>query len=187
MTPPFLARAIVAAVAPPLDYDVVSGDLHEEYVRRAASNGAAADLWYWSQTLRSVPSLLSYSRSGSLASNLASGLIVAGVLLAMLVANELVGDVVHRFYGEASGLGAWPYFVTGWLVAVLAGAVLAAAVRSQGIRLALVAAGAFVAVVAVPIAFSFSSPLTLPTWILVLGAVPALCAGTATYQIIRRR
>jgi hypothetical protein len=59
-----LAQALVAATAPPNDYESVAGDLHEEYLRRARfADVHAANRWYWSQALRSIPSLLSYSRA----------------------------------------------------------------------------------------------------------------------------
>ncbi len=33
MKPPALAQAIVAAAAPASDYEIIAGDLHEEYLR----------------------------------------------------------------------------------------------------------------------------------------------------------
>src|SRR5260370_26631725 len=100
MTPPLVARALVAVATAPNDYESVAGDLYEEHARRVESTGrACADRWYWSQALRSIPWLLSYSRSGrSLAANATTSAIVVGVLFAMLWCWDAIGGAIHSPY-----------------------------------------------------------------------------------------
>jgi hypothetical protein len=189
MKPPFLARALVAAAAPPVDYESVDGDLYEEYAQHAKCTGRAfADRWYWSQAIRSLPSLLSYSRSRrSLGANLTTAAIVAFALVAMLLLNEVLYNAIFAVYRTISGIGAWPFFLAGWLDAAFFGALIAALVRSQGVRLALIASLVLLISIAIPILLGFSSPLTLRTWLLLLGAIPAMGAGAGVYQVVRRR
>jgi hypothetical protein len=190
MTPPVWARAVVAATAPPRDYESVAGDLHEEYVRIAQRDGRAkADAWYCSQALRSIPSLLSYSRFGeSPWMRIGVGFFVAIALVAMLIVNELAADAVARFtHATLFGWGSWPYFVVGWLDALVFGFAIAAVVRSYGTRLVLVAGLLLLAAVVIPILTHDSSPLSPRTTVLLVGAVPAMCAGAGLYQVIRRR
>ncbi len=186
MTPPIVPRALVAAATSPVDYESVAGDLYEEYAQRVSSTGrACADRWYWAQAFRSIPSLLSYSRSRhSLAANVTTAAIVVGVLIAMLLFKEMLDDVVHSVYRHAAH---WLFFLVDWMAAALFGAVLSAILRSQGLRLALIASlvlvGAFVSM----IALGLSSPLQPPAWLLLLGAIPAMSLGAAAYQVVRRR
>ena len=189
MTPPFLARALVAATAPPADFESVAGDLQEEYALRVRSAGrAGADRWYWSQALRSIPSLLAYTRvRPSLVFDALIAALVVVLLVAMLVLNELLGDAIFAVYHHGSGVLAWPFFLAGWSDAVFFGALLAAILRSRGLRLTLIASLALVAAIAIPIFLGFSSPLSAGTWLLLLGAVPAMSAGTALFQVLRRR
>lgn len=189
MTPPAIARAIVAVATPPPDYESVSGDLHEEYVRKARYEGrASADAWYWSQAIGSIPSLLSYSRtSPSAGGTFVTALVVLGAIVGMLFANELIGDAIHSVYRTVSGIGAWPFFLAGWLDAACFGALIAALRRSHGMRLVLVSALTLVAFVAVPIALRVSSPLSAPTWILVFGAAVSMSVSGAAYHLARRR
>jgi hypothetical protein len=152
MMPPIVPRTLLAAATAPLDHDSVIGDLHEEYLERFQSLGRAhADRWYWSQTLRSIPSLLSYSRApGSLGAGAATVAIAALVLFAMLALNELIADAILTVYHSQSGTAAWPFFLAGWLDAACCGAVLAALLRSRGVRAVLLASLALIAAIAIP-------------------------------------
>ncbi len=102
MMPPFLAQALVAAAAPPNDYESVVGDLHEEYVRLSRFSGqGAANRWYWSQVIRSIPSLLSYSRAQrSVGAAARTVLIVAAVLFVMMLAIEPINDLLRAIFGH---------------------------------------------------------------------------------------
>lgn len=186
MTPPFVARAVLAAVTPPPDYESVAGDLHEEYMLRAESMGRVrANRWYWSQTLRSMPSLLSYSRARrSFASDTATTLIVVAVLFAMLLFKEPVDAMVHAIYRNAAH---WVFFFADWIDAALFGAVLCAIVRSQGLRMTLIASLVLVGGFAIPIVAGVSPRLPGAAWLLLLGAIPAMSIGAASYQVMRRR
>ncbi len=187
MTPPVLAQALVAATAPPNDYESVAGDLHEEYVRLTHCAGeAAANRWYWSQALRSIPSLLSYSR---LHRSIATGLVTASVALAVLVAMLLAVEPIQHlllaaFGGSRSPM--WALFSAEWLNAALFGAILASAVRSGGIRLALWSSLFFIAAIVVPTFLGYSSRLPLYEWLLIVGLIPSMSTGAGLYQIIRR-
>ena len=125
MTPPLFARALIAATAPPGDYESVAGDLFEEYTRRAqCGERVRADRWYWSQVFRSIPYLLSYSRlHRSFGATLARFFAIGILVLTMLVANELIGDAIHTLYRTVTGLGAWPFFLAGLADAAFFGAV----------------------------------------------------------------
>lgn len=105
MTSPFVPRALLAAVTPPLDYDSVAGDLYEEYTWRVGSAGrSCANRWYWSQAFRSVPSLLAYSRSsGSLAQHAATASIVISALFALLWREDTTSGVVHAAFPAFTG------------------------------------------------------------------------------------
>jgi hypothetical protein len=186
VTPPFVARALLAAATPPADYESVAGDLYEEYGRRVASTGRAfADRWYWSQALRSVPSLLMYSRSrSSFAANAATGAIIVCLLLAMLLCKETIDGAIYALYRNA---GRWSFFLADWSDAALFGAALAAIVRSQGLRLTLIASLVLVAGFALPIVLGLSAPIHPLAWLLLLGAIPAMSFGAAAYQVVRRR
>lgn len=57
--PPRTAQAIARLCTPLTDVDAILGDLAEEYAERATSGTRTrADLWYWSQVLRSALPLL---------------------------------------------------------------------------------------------------------------------------------
>jgi hypothetical protein len=189
MTPPIIPRALVAIATARADYESVSGDLHEEYVRLARSSGNVdADRWYWSQVLRSLPSLLSYSRSGrSVGSAFVKGLLVAGLTLAMLVCAEFLDDAIRTVYPYAGGVKSLPVLIAEWMLAAAFGVAISASVRSHGLRATLFASFGLVAAVAVPIVLGFSSPLPPIEWLLLLGAVPAMSAGAAAYQAVSRR
>ncbi len=188
MNPPIVPRALVTAATPPIDHDSVIGDLHEEYLDRLRSHGRPlADSWYWSQALRSLPALLSYSRSRrSLGARLGTVVTVAVLLLTMLAVNEFAVNVMCSFSNDICTARKLPFYLVGWTDAAVFGAVLVAIVRSQGVRLAIISATALLIAIAVPIALGFSSPLTISTWLLILGAIPAMGLGAAAYQIVRR-
>lgn len=184
MRPPVVAEALVAAVAPPNDYESIAGDLHEEYLRYARlSSRRAANRWYWSQVLLSIPSLLSYSRAHrSALYAIGVGLTVLAVLIAMLLATVPINALLQAIFGSRCPLGV--QFCADWIDAAVFGAVLALIVRSGGVRLAFWAASLLVLAFAVPALLGFpSSQAPLPAWILLGGAVPAMCAGAALYQV----
>ena len=83
------------------DYEIVAGDLHEEYVRiRYLSGAKAANRWYWAQTVLSIPSLLSYSRSnGSVYRKIGVALIALAVLFTMLVVITVIEAVFQPLFG----------------------------------------------------------------------------------------
>lgn len=186
LTPPRAAHALIAAASPPSDYEVVAGDLHEEYARIARYAGmAAANRWYWSQALRSVPGLLSYSRAPrSFGANAFAGFMVLVVICAMLFVKDLIDRGIDA--AHLTALPAWIYLCFDWLDAAFFGAVLAFLVRSQGVRLAVWAASALVAAIVIPTLFGFSSRLPVYAWVLIFGVVPAMGLGAGIYQIGHR-
>lgn len=188
MSPPAIARAIVAISAPPSDFESVCGDLHEEYARILAREGRPrADAWYWSQAIRSVPSLLSYSRvPRSISALVLTVALVLVAIVAMLCVNELVDDTIVGAYRAAHGT-AWIFFIVGPLVAASFGALIAAVRRSYGIRLVLFSACGLLAFIAVPILFQWSSRLSAATWILIVAASASMCIGGALYHLAARR
>lgn len=187
MTPPAIAQALVAISTPPHDYESVLGDLHEEYVRRAECDGRArADSWYRAQAVASIPSLLSYSRARqNPGTTFVTLLVVLASIVAMLSANELLGDAIHSVYRPVNG--AWPFFLAGWLDAACFGALIAALRSSHGMRLVVISAFALLAFIAVPIALQISSPLSPGTWVLALGAALSMSIGGAAYHLARLR
>lgn len=188
MTPPVIAQALLAAAAPPGEYDSVAGDLHEEYLRRVGIHGAAAaNRWYWSQALASIPPLLSYSRTQrTLWNALATGAIVLVALVVLLLATEAINDAIRLACG-GNLCPAWEYFSADWIDAAAFGAMLAICVRTGGVRLVLWSGLLLIAGIVVPTLLGFSSRLPLIEWLLLFGAVPAMCAGAAIYQVIRTR
>jgi hypothetical protein len=189
---PLLARALVAAAAPPDDYESVVGDLHEEYEMRLSEHGRrSADRWYWSQALRSMPPLLTYSRSrNSFIATALATLAVLAILALMLICNEMIDDglaaIIPSIQHAHDGIRAWPFFAVGWSVAAVFGAILVAIFRSRPFRLPLAASLMLIAAIAVPIALGISSHLSVLTWMLVLGSMPAMVGGAAMYQTLRR-
>ncbi|MGA9418318.1 MAG: permease prefix domain 2-containing transporter [Candidatus Cybelea sp.] len=188
MRPPVVAEALVAAVAPPNDYESIAGDLHEEYLRYARLGGRrAANRWYWSQVLLSIPWMLSYSRAHRSALRaIGLGLIAVGVLVAMLLATLPINALLDAIFGSSN----WPLSVqlcADWIDAAIFGAVLALIVGSGGVRIAFWAALLLVLAFAVPALLGFpSSQAPVWAWILLGGAVPAMCAGAALYQVLIR-
>ena len=189
MSKPPLFPAVLLAAAQPLDYESISGDLDEEYHLRTQSLGrTSADRWYWSQVMRSLPSLLSYSRARNTpAGNVAVAVTVACLLFIMLFFKELVDSAIHAVYHPAvSSVHIWPYFPADWLVAVLFGALLVAMVRPHEIRIAIIAPLVLVSAFVLPIILGLSPPLSALTWLLILGAIPAMTAGGLVYHFLRK-
>ncbi|MGA7354245.1 MAG: hypothetical protein WA431_04595 [Candidatus Cybelea sp.] len=189
MKPPVVAEALVAAAAPPNDYESIAGDLHEEYLRYARlSSRSAANRWYWSQVLLSIPWMLSYSRARRSALHaIGRALTAVGVLVAMLLATVPINALLDAIFGGAN----WPLsvqFCADWIDAVIFGAVLALIVRGGGARLAFWTASLLVLAFVVPALLGFpSSQAPLWAWILLGGTVPAMCAGAALYQVVVKR
>lgn len=187
MKPPLVARALVAAVTAPSDYENISGDLYEEYMLRVQSSGRkCGDMWYWSQALRSIPSLLSYSRTQlSPSGTVKNALLVVCVLSAMLAIKGFVDQLIDCS-DPRTWLSEWLYLCIDWSVAAGSGALLGAVVRSQGVRLALFSSVFLVSAFAFPIVLGVSPRLPAEAWVLLLGAIPAMSAGAAGYQVVRR-
>jgi undecaprenyl pyrophosphate phosphatase UppP len=184
--PPAIAQSLVAACAPTGDYEIVAGDLQEEYLRVVSLRGAkAANRWYWAQTLRSMPSLLSYSKSNtSAARRIGVALTALGVLVAMIVAVTVIDSLL-------SGMGRaliWVFFLLNWLAAVAFGAILARLVRNDGVRVAFCAALFLVLCFVTPaLAGNPHSQAPLLAWILLWGVIPAMCIGAGLYQAARSK
>ena len=185
MTPPILARALVAAAAPASDYEMIAGDLYEEYLQIVHADGAtAANRWYWSQALHSIPSLLSYSRSNASALRQIG---IAFTALAVLVAMFAVLASIDTVFGSAQ-LPEWVWWCINYGAAVAFGAILALLVRTDGVRVAFYASWFLVLCFVVPaVAGHPGSQAPLAAWICLLGAVPAMCLGAGAYEIIRDR
>jgi hypothetical protein len=194
-----LARALVLSTTPPRDYESVAGDLYEEYMLRVTSVGHAdADRWYWSQAIRSVPPLITYSRAPySFAANAANVAIVAGVFLAMIFCAEVIADAIDAAY-QAAGVHAigsgtmlmvrpLPYVLAAYADATIFGMLLAATLRSEGHRIMLVAGIVFSALFIIPPYLGASSPLRPEQWLVILGAIPAMGVGATSYRFARRR
>jgi hypothetical protein len=190
MRPPVVAEALIAAIAPPNDYESVAGDLHEEYLRYVGvSSTRAANRWYWSQALLSIPSLLSYSRTHRSALHAVGvGLTALAVLIAMLLATLPINMLLQAIFGSLARCPLWVWFCADWLDAAVFGAVLALIVRSDGVRLAFWAALLLVLSYGVPAILGFpSSQAPLIAWVLLGGTVPAMCVGAGLYQVAIRR
>lgn len=180
MKPPALAQALVAAAAPSGDCEIVAGDLHEEYLRILHSRGAKdARRWYWSQALLSIPPLLSYSRSRTSAlGQVRIALITLVVLAAMLV--------VHVFIDQ-NFLQLAVKICIDYANAALFGAFLARLVGTDGLRVAFFGSVFLVLCFVVPaLAGHPGSQAPFVAWIVLCGAIPAMCLGAGLYQFIRR-
>ncbi len=190
MRPPTLAQALVAAAAPESDYEIVAGDLHEEYLRIMYLSGAkAANRWYWAQAVLSIPSLLSYSRSNESAlRRIGVALIALAVLLAMFFVVVVIDTLVQTVFGSMDRSARWLWFCVNWTDAVVFGAILARLVRTDGLRVAFCAALFLVLCFVIPaLAGNPDSQAPLAAWIGLLGVIPAMCIGASLYQAIRRR
>ena len=184
MKPPALAQALIAAVASTDDFEIVAGDLHEEYVRLVHSRGAkAADFWYWGQVLRSIPSLLFYHppkttplRSVTIA------LTALGVLLAMAVTITAIQTVLFSFF-DAARFPSYAWYVLNYGGAVSFGAILARLVRADGLRVTFFASLFLVLCFVIPaLAGNPHSQAPLRAWIVLLGVIPTMCLGAGLYQ-----
>ncbi len=188
--PPILAETLIAAVAPQSDYESVTGDLHEEYLRFALVGGVkTANRWYWSQALLSIAPLLSYSRSNrSALRSVGVALIALGVLAGMLFLLALLEALFPTPF-ESLGRGpVWVWFSVEWIYAGVIGAILALVIRTDGPRVAFCTALFLVLCFAIPaLAGNPHSQAPFPGWILLCGVIPAMCIGAGLYQAIRRK
>jgi len=190
LRPPAFAQALLAAVAPAHDYEIVAGDLHEEYLRILHSSGAnAANRWYWAQTLLSIPSLLSYSRSNKSAlRHIGVALIALAVLLAMFAVIFVIDAAFEKFFGNMDRIPDWMWFCVNYADTVVFGAILAWLVRPDGLRVSFFAALFLVLCFVVPaLAGHPGSQLSLAAWIALLTVIPAMCFGAGLYQVVSRR
>lgn len=189
MRPPVLAEALLAAAAPSRDYEIIAGDLHEEYHCIASLRGrSAADRWYWAQTLRSLPALLSYSKAEkSAVRTIVVALMSFAVLVAMLAAMTAIDIVLDRTFGT----GDIPQYLSmcvNYGDALLFGAILAALVRTDGLRVAFFASLFLVLCFVVPaLAGNPHSQAPASAWIQLCFAIPAMCLGAAAYQAVKYR
>ncbi|HVA34258.1 MAG TPA: permease prefix domain 2-containing transporter [Candidatus Baltobacteraceae bacterium] len=177
MRPPIIAEALVAATAPAADFESIAGDLHEQYLCYVRQSGTKdANRWYWAQVLVSMPWLLSYSRSDrSPLRNVAVMLTTLAVLVAMLLATIPIDAALHVLFGRYP---LWALFAADWGDAAAFGAVLALIVGNGGVKVAFYAASFLVLAYLVPALLGFpSSQAPLAAWILLFGAIPAMCAG----------
>ena len=185
MRPPAFAQALLSAVAPSHDHEIVAGDLHEEYLSIASSRGAkVANRWYWAQTLLSIPSLLSYSRANT------SALRRIGITLtslAILVALLTVLMAVDTIFGGSGQISIWALVCVNYLSAIVFGAVLAWIVRADGVRVTFFTSVFLVLCFVIPaVAGHRGSQAPLWSWVVLLGAVPSMCIGAAISMLIRR-
>ncbi len=189
MRPPALAQAFIAATAPSSDYEIVAGDLHEEYLRIMYLSGAkAANRWYWAQTVLSIPSLLSYSRSNESAlRRIGVALIALAVLLAMLFVLVVIDTVGQTLFG-IDRIPGYVWFCAHYTDAVVFGAILARLVRTDGLRVAFFASLFLVLCFVIPaLAGNPHSQAPLAAWIQLLGAIPAMCIGASFCQATSQR
>jgi hypothetical protein len=195
VTPPIVARLLVIAIAPPRDYDSVAGDLHEEYLHRATTDGrVAANRWYWSQAIRSIPSLLWYSRARhSLVPTIAMIILFLVLLATMIISASLVtGELFDYVYTNLGGsVLAWSCATVfgSWIVAAIFGAILSAIMRGHSHRLMLATAIVFtLAFVIMPnLGLGPFAPLGPWQYMVLFGEVPSVGIGAATYQFFRKR
>jgi peptidoglycan/LPS O-acetylase OafA/YrhL len=190
MKPPVFAQSLVAAVAPASEYEIVSGDLYEEYRHIVDVSGSkAANRWYWAQTLLSIPSLLSYSRSnGSLLRGIGIALIAFSVLIAMAAMLMLVEFVYQALFGSADRSPCWLWPSVTYADAILFGAILARLVRTNSLRVAFFASLFLVMCFVTPaLAGNPHSQAPAIAWIELMAVIPAMCFGAGLYQVINRR
>ncbi len=182
--PPALAQALIAAAAPSSEYEIVAGDLHEEYLRIVSLKGvAAANHWYWTQALLSIPSLLSYSRSNV---SVLRGIGVAFTALATLVAMLAVLMAIDTILGSGDRIAGWMYISINYADAIIFGALLAWLVRPDGLRVTFLASLFLVFCFVVPaLAGHRGSEAPLAAWIVLCGGIPAMCIGAGVSQAIQ--
>lgn len=186
MRPPALAQALIAASSPSDDYEIVAGDLHEEYLRITYLIGPkAANRWYWAQTLLSMPSLLSYSRWNPSALR---GIRMAFIALAVLVAMLAVLMTLDTVLGKVDSIPTWAWVCINYSNAVVFGAILAWLVRTDGLRVTFHASVFLVFCFVIPaVAGHPGSQAPLSSWIVLFGAVPVMCFGAGVSQAVKRR
>lgn len=186
MNPPRIARILLAAASSPSDYECISGDLAEEYAWRSRANGiGAADVWYWSQVLRSLPLVLGLSRARRSPLTMLGA--IAGtilVLFGMLVANDAIAQLSFALAGNVGFERAF-YVCADFCLAAFCGALLAVVLRAYGTRSVVISGICFVAAFAVPIVLGLSPPLPGLAWLLLIGAVPMMTLGAAAYNTYR--
>lgn len=184
MKPPVVAQGILAAAAPTSEYQIIAGDLHEEYLRVVSSSGTkAANRWYWSQILLSIPWLISYSRSKSSTLRRASvALISLAVLFAMLLVTTVIGVVFQILFG-VDRIPQYLWIFIDYADAVAFGAVLARLVRTDGVRAAFFASLFLVLCFVIPaLAGNPHSQARLSAWLVLWGSIPTMCLGAGLYQ-----
>jgi hypothetical protein len=184
MKPPVVAQGILAAAAPTSEYQIIAGDLDEEYLRAVASSGTkAANRWYWSQVLLSIPWLLSYSRSKrSTRRRTSVALISVAVLFAMLLVTTVIGTVLRSLFG-IDRIPEYVWIGVDYADAVAFGAVLARLVRTDGVRAAFFASLFLVLCFVIPaLAGNPHSEAPLSAWIVLWGSIPTMCLGAGLYQ-----
>lgn len=184
MKPPVVAQGILAAAAPTSEYQIIAGDLHEEYLRVVSSSGTkAANRWYWSQILLSIPWLISYSRSKSSTLRRTSvALISLAVLFAMLLVTTVIGMVFRSLFG-IERIPEYVWIFVDYADAVAFGAVLARLVRTDGVRAAFFASLFLVLCFVIPaLAGNPHSQARLSAWIALWGSIPTMCLGAGLYQ-----
>lgn len=189
MRPPTLALALLAAAAPSGEFEIVAGDLYEEYLRiRCLRGQRAANRWYWAQTLLSLPSLLSYSRSDrSLPRVIGVALSAFAVLVAMLVIKTAIDVVFQRLF-DVPEIPRYVWVFVDYGDALLFGAILAAVVRTDGPRVAFCASMFLVLCFAVPaLAGNPHSQAPPAAWIQLCGVIPAMSIGAAVFQAAKCR
>jgi hypothetical protein len=182
MRPPAFAQALVAAAAPSGDYEIIAGDLHEEYLRvLRLSNARTANRWYWAQTLLSIPSLLSYSRlNKSPVQQIGVAFIALAALIAMAGVFMMIDTVVKMPLAAEVCIA--------YADAAFFGAALARLVRTDGLRVAVFASLFLVLCFIVPaLAGHPGSQAPLIAWIVLCGVIPAMCLGAGLYQAMRRK
>lgn len=145
--PPRLPSTLLSAIAQADQRDALLGDLHEEYLLRAAVSPQVAARWYWSQAVRSaIPLVRTRARRARWWSTLAAAIgcyVLVGALNA--AGMSAIGIPVA---GEAS-----PNYFAGALVGLLAIAI-GAHVASRIRPCAGEVVGAFVAIGAIALLFS---------------------------------
>ena len=124
MTPPVWARALLRAAAGEAQSELVTGDLHEEFLLLCAARGRrAGSRWYSFQVLRSIPMLLQLRiRSGELAQAAAAA--VFGTVLPLLFLDRL-WCFVYSQVPLKCGLDRAPLLLAINIAAVCAGSVAA--------------------------------------------------------------
>lgn len=186
MNPPLLPRALIAAFAAEDHYECLVGDLNEEYAQHVAERGRRdADCWYWSQTIRSFPSLLvSPAPRRSIFAQVKAGVAIVATLCAMLIVGAIVNGALDGLANGRASL--WLHFLASWITVLFAGYALGIVCRNRDARIAIAASVIFVACFAIPSALRLSGPLYPAAWLLLLGTIPTMTLGASLSFTIRR-